>query len=425
MTNNQLAVPGQQQAIQRSAGIEIHSLDDMLTFSKIVCDSGLAPKSMTTQPQVIIALQLGLELGLSPMQAIQNVAVINGKPSIYGAATMAIVQNSGLMQEFDEWIEVNGQRVDRPPLNLTDDVTAVCRTVRKGSATANVSSFSVADAKRAALWGKSGPWTNYPLRMLCWRARQFNLNDNFADVLKGFQVVHEEEAATVTITTPTAPPDGRQSMRAPKSEPQPEVQEGEVVTGPPNCDCEFVAVPRRTKSDGKTYWMCGHDPVVCGTKILLTDDEVAEQKAQRATAPEPERVQHAPTPAQATQAVTNAVHEARQQPHEPDAGESDFDGNDEDVAQAQAQHAAAPAVEIPGKPASKKNVRLAAAFAAASAKGLDLSDGARPARIAATREFYQKQYPAGDFGAMNSWNNLNAAHQAVLSAVIEDGSLTW
>jgi hypothetical protein len=54
--------------------------------------------------------------------------------------------------------------------------------------------FSVRDAKTAELWGKAsksgkpGPWILYPKRMLMFRARGYNLRDNFGDVLKGFTI---------------------------------------------------------------------------------------------------------------------------------------------------------------------------------------------------------------------------------------------
>ena len=47
------------------------------------------------------------------------------------------------------------------------------------------------DAKRAGLFGKAGPWTQYLPRMLQMRARSWNFRDNLADVLKGFSVREE------------------------------------------------------------------------------------------------------------------------------------------------------------------------------------------------------------------------------------------
>jgi hypothetical protein len=71
--------------------------------------------------------------------------------------------------------------------------------------------LAVAEAKKAGLWGKGGPWTQYPRRMLQMRARGFALRDAFPDVLRG--LVTAEEAADYThvetepvrVTQPTPP----------------------------------------------------------------------------------------------------------------------------------------------------------------------------------------------------------------------------
>ncbi len=113
----------------------------------------------------MLAVQLGSEVGLRPMQALQNIAVINGRPAVWGDALM--------------------------------------------------------DAKRAGLWTKAGPWQTYPRRMLQMRARSFALRDAFPDVLKGLISVEEaldnhsgaDQLAPPTIdaiaepaTPPPAPP---------------------------------------------------------------------------------------------------------------------------------------------------------------------------------------------------------------------------
>lgn len=64
--------------------------------------------------------------------------------------------------------------------------------MRTGKQNPRVQKFSVKDAKRAGLWGKSGPWSTYPDRMLTMRARSWALRDEFADILKG--IIAAEEA---------------------------------------------------------------------------------------------------------------------------------------------------------------------------------------------------------------------------------------
>jgi hypothetical protein len=68
---------------------------------------------------------------------------------------------------------------------------ATCTVWRKGG-TKHTQSFSQADAQKAGLWGKSGPWTQYPKRMLQMRARGFALRSQFADALAG--LITREEA---------------------------------------------------------------------------------------------------------------------------------------------------------------------------------------------------------------------------------------
>lgn len=154
-------------------GVQLQTIEDLFRFSKAVVAAGLAPKGLEKVESVFIAIQMGMELGISPMAAIQNIGVINGKPKIYGSMPLAMVRASGHLEWIKETIEGTG-----------DSRKAVCVTKRKGEADPKTSTFSVDDAKKAGLWGKN-TWSAYPERMLMYRARGFNLDDNFSDVLKG------------------------------------------------------------------------------------------------------------------------------------------------------------------------------------------------------------------------------------------------
>jgi hypothetical protein len=152
-----------------------------MRFSDMLAKSSMVPKAYQGKPEdVLVAVQWGKELGLAPLQALQNIACINGKPSVYGDAAMALVQNSAVCENIEEFIESEG----------TPNPTAVCVAHRKNR-TPITARFSVEDAKRAGLWGKQGPWTAYPKRMLQMRARGFALRDAFPDVLKGLITVEE------------------------------------------------------------------------------------------------------------------------------------------------------------------------------------------------------------------------------------------
>ena len=180
MTENNTVAAGER-------GLVLHDLDSMQRFATMVLASDLAPSQYRKGSQaqqvanVCVALQYGLELGLSPMQSLQGVAVINGKPTVYGDALLGLCYASGLVEEFE--VEVQG----------TGDARGAVGTVkRQGVENKIVRAFTIGDAKKAKLWGRSGPWTQYPERMLEHRARGFALRDAFADKLRG--VITAEEA---------------------------------------------------------------------------------------------------------------------------------------------------------------------------------------------------------------------------------------
>ena len=159
------------------------TITEAMQFSKMMADSTMVPKQYQGKPEdILVAMQWGFEIGLAPLQALQNISVINGKPSVYGDAAMALVQASAVCDGVDEYFENEG----------TPNPVAVCVARRKGRNPV-IARFSVEDAKRAGLWGKQGPWQSYPKRMMQMRARGFALRDAFPDVLKGLITAEEAQ----------------------------------------------------------------------------------------------------------------------------------------------------------------------------------------------------------------------------------------
>lgn len=190
-TTTQALAPVSKQPIAfGNSGVQLATMEDAYRFATAILKSGFAPKGYDSPESVLIAIQMGSEVGLAPMQALQSIAVINGRPSIWGDAGMALVRRSGLLESDSDSIEGEG------------DARVVTVTVRRKNGPEVVRKFGVKDAKQAGLWGKAGPWSQYPDRMLFNRARAFALRDAFGDVLKGLHVGEESRDLEPINVTP-------------------------------------------------------------------------------------------------------------------------------------------------------------------------------------------------------------------------------
>ena len=170
-------------------GLAPKDIDGVMRIANMVVRAGIAPRTLNTPEKVCMALAHGAEIGFTPMQSLQSLAVINGKVSVYGDALPALAMGSGLVTDFAEGIRGEGEEME-----------AWCRVARKGVKGIKEMTFSVEDAKVARVWGKQGPWTQYPKRMLQMRARSFALRDMFADVLGGISVAEEGEDVVMMAT---------------------------------------------------------------------------------------------------------------------------------------------------------------------------------------------------------------------------------
>jgi len=140
------------------------TLTEAIQFSEMLASSSMVPRAYQGKPNdVLVCLQWGYEMGMAPM-----------------------------CENIEEYFENEG----------TPNPVAVCVAKRKGR-TPVIFKFSVEDAKRAGLWGKTGPWQAYPKRMMQMRARGFALRDAFADVLTG--LITAEEAHDYPAEEKSAP----------------------------------------------------------------------------------------------------------------------------------------------------------------------------------------------------------------------------
>lgn len=179
-------------------GIQISNLAELAQFSRMTYESGLAPKSFKNVQSVAVAVQKGMEHGLTPLAALSSVYVVNGMPAWTGKAALGLVRSSGLMVpgSYRVWFEGTG-----------DELTAYCESQRVGERLVKTG-FSVGDAKAAKLWMKRGqngsdtPWITYPKRMLQWKAISHHMNDVYPDVLGGMPIAEDVIDVNATPAEP-------------------------------------------------------------------------------------------------------------------------------------------------------------------------------------------------------------------------------
>ncbi len=148
-----------------------------------LASSELVPKSFRGKPQdLFICWAMGYQVGLTPEQSMQCIAVINGKPAMWGDDMLALCMTHKDFMDIEE----------EPILKDGAIIGYTCTVTRKGRHPKS-NPFTLDMAKRAGLLAKGGVWAQYPERMLKLRARGFTLRDAFPDALKGIKSREEVE----------------------------------------------------------------------------------------------------------------------------------------------------------------------------------------------------------------------------------------
>lgn len=193
------------------------TLKEAHEFAAMLAKSDLVPKAYQNKPgDIMIAGAMGARLGLDIFSALAGIACINGRPTLWGDAMLAVCQANPDFEDMAEKVTGAGETLE-----------ATCTVKRKGRSP-YTTVFSAADAKRAGLWGKQGPWTTMPQRMCQMRARAFALRGIFADALSGFHA-REEIEEEIRETSGTVVPEPvaatvREAPQVPGEEIAPEAE---------------------------------------------------------------------------------------------------------------------------------------------------------------------------------------------------------
>lgn len=137
---------------------------------------------VATTSRIMVGIQKAMEVGLPPISGLSSIYIVNNRPTIFGDGIPAILYSSGKVTRFKEWSEGEWG---------TDGYVCKCLIQRNDIEDPIEREFSWADAKKAGLTGKIGPWTTHPKRQLQMRARGFAARDGAADLLNGLGIYEE------------------------------------------------------------------------------------------------------------------------------------------------------------------------------------------------------------------------------------------
>ena len=170
-------------------------LRDAVALADVICDTEMVPQVLRGRPAAIVAVVLsGHELGLGPMQSLQTIDLIQGRPALSpeGMRALVLARGHGFdVDATDEYATVLCRRREWPPEREWRAFT-----------------FTLADAERAHLLGKDN-WARYPEAMLTARATGKACRALFADVIAGLGYTPDEvDVPAANMPPRSTPPAG-------------------------------------------------------------------------------------------------------------------------------------------------------------------------------------------------------------------------
>ncbi len=183
-----------------------------MKFADFLADAPIIPKPYRKQPgNVYVAAEMGAVLGWGPIEAMQNIDVIEGTPSLKAEAMRALIKAAG-------------HRLTVPESSAESCTVLIERNDTLGDAQVT---YTIEDGRRAGLAGKD-VWKKHPARMLLARATTNAATIACPEVLRGMHFVDEGGGDPIEAGVPANPVEALQAtteavaaIEAPEPAPEP------------------------------------------------------------------------------------------------------------------------------------------------------------------------------------------------------------
>lgn len=272
--------------------------------AEVLVKSRLLPSSVDAPEKAVTIIMRGREFGLTAMQSISSIHVIEGKAVMSADLIVGLVLSSGKAEYFD-MVESSSDR-------------CTYATKRRGSQRESTQTWTLDDAKRAGLLNK-GNWQKFPAAMLRARCKADLARAVYADVVSGVYEVDEIDGPVIDVRPMTVAERRDEAMRALQSHEQ------------------RLGQARMQEVAGFT--------LAAARKAELTIEDLERAVTRMKTAEAPA----APSPAPAAAPVSVHRHEERT-PSQPEQAERE-PGSDDDVEAAYVDQGDTPSTPPTSSPA--------------------------------------------------------------------------
>lgn len=126
-------------------------VNEIMSIGSIFIASGMFP-DLKSQAQAVVKIMAGKELGLSPLQSMTDIYIVNGKIALQAKLIASLIKKSGRYDYHIDKLDNEECIISFFQLNGTEKKLGDC-------------SFSIKDAAKAGIVNKDS-WKNYPRPML-------------------------------------------------------------------------------------------------------------------------------------------------------------------------------------------------------------------------------------------------------------------
>lgn len=178
---------------------DLESFKRIFDIGKMFASSSLVPQAYQGKPMdCTIAVDMANRMGVSPMMVMQNLYVVQGKPSWSGQACMSLIRGSGEFKNVRP-VYTGEKGSDTWGCYIQAEYRETGEIVKGTEVTIEM-------AKAEGWYGKSGSkWKTMPEQMLAYRAAAFFARVYIPNALMGVHVEGEAEDIQKNQVVPTPP----------------------------------------------------------------------------------------------------------------------------------------------------------------------------------------------------------------------------